>query len=75
MTNLDIWVIYDSPSDFPGFFVARKSDIKTGLMTDDYVAADTFDEVCAIVKRRMRYEPIFMQRHPSDEPQIVGCLL
>lgn len=67
---LAIWHVYDSPADYPGMFVARKSVITPGAIVNTaavYVAAD-LATVRSPLERLGLYR---MPRSEGDEPHIV----
>ena len=69
--DLNIWTVYDHPTDFPDCFVGRRHTARTGP-TDDYVTGATAEEVAKKIQERERYVLDFMPRDPSDDPQIIG---
>jgi hypothetical protein len=68
---LAIWTVYDNPKDFPGLFVARKSEARKGLVlhTHEVLTATTLEELRELIPTGLFCAP----RDPSDEPQIVEC--
>lgn len=71
---LAIWTIYDSPSDMPGKFVARKFLIEGGpepTRTASVIIGDTADEVRGALPCGLTCLP----RDPQDEPHIVESWL
>jgi len=75
--SLDIWTIYDSPSDYPGQAVARRFAVTAegATGTDDVLVAASIKQVKRMVQDRMPYLLTFLPPSPGDEPQIIGCLL
>lgn len=67
---LSIWVIYDSPADAPGMFVARRweNDQPT---TDALASAD----VEALRDEMERRGLVKLMRHPTDNPVILETWL
>lgn len=77
MSHLDIWTLYDNPSDYPGQAVARRFEVtsKGTCSTNDVVVADKMSQVKAMVQNRVRYVLTFLPRDPMDDPVIFGSLL
>jgi hypothetical protein len=45
MSHLNMWTIYDNPSDYPGKFVVRRWIVKGPLeAADDVIVCDTLEE-------------------------------
>jgi hypothetical protein len=67
--KLEMWTIYQYPSDYPGDFVARKQVIGAGVViqSDDMFTADTLDEIRKLLPRGL----VRMMRHPNDDPKII----
>jgi hypothetical protein len=67
---MDIWTIYDHPTDYPDSFVARRSVISKHetITTTDMFVADTLEELEALLPRGMAWIP----RMKMDDPKIVG---
>lgn len=63
--ELPIWVIYDSPIDFPGRFVARKWLLDKP--TAELLEGNTLDELRAKIPEVLYRLP----RDPSDDAKIV----
>jgi hypothetical protein len=66
---LSLWVIYESPRDFPGRFVVRCHHVNRGGV----VPCDGCF-VCGSLAEARDYLPdgsYYLGRHPQDEPQIV----
>jgi hypothetical protein len=70
-----MWVVTDSPSDFPGLYAARKHLIVAGAsITTDEVVADVSLE--ALRRRLIDLGcDAMIPRHPSDDPVIMECWL
>lgn len=70
--GLDIWTVYDHPSDMPEWFVARRSIVEPGSVTktDEHMRSEYLDEI-----RRMLMNKglTCIPRDPNDEPHIVEC--
>jgi hypothetical protein len=69
MTDLlTIWVIYRSPSDYPGKWVLRGHDIGPGSVTSHAkkIVADTLQELRAHLPPGL----VPLTLHPDDDPVI-----
>jgi len=68
--DLAIWTVYDHPTDFPEFFIARKSLVSgTGfVITDETISSISLETLRDEMKHRGLLR---MARHPSDDPVIV----
>jgi len=67
---LDIWTITAQPSDFPGYFVARKHTVRDGVTgaTSFVILRRDLDDLRAeMVKRGL----VCITRSPEDDPVIV----
>lgn len=66
---LEMFVIYNSPRDYPGKFVLRRWIIEAGISRpdDSAIIANALETVRAAVPLGM-YR---LERDPQDEPQIV----
>jgi hypothetical protein len=66
---LEMFVIYNSPRDYPGKFVLRRWIIDEGTSKpdDSAIIADTLEAIRAAVPFGM----FRLERDPQDEPQIV----
>lgn len=72
--SLDIWTVYERPSDFPDMYVARRFEITAGKAepTTEFIAA----KLLAPVRRAMQERGLYrLDRNPNDEPQVVECWL
>lgn len=70
MTGLAVLVIYHNPTDYPGRYVVRRQVATAiGIVADGdpLGVVDTLDAARALVPEGM-YR---LDRHPTDEPQIV----
>jgi hypothetical protein len=61
---LDIWIVYDSPSDFPGQFVARRFEVNKP--TADVLTAGTLEALRALLPPGL----IRLERTQHDQPHI-----
>ncbi len=66
---LDIWTVYDHPSDHPDCFVARKFVLDKP--TDTLVKADTLEDVRRLLPQGLHR----IARHVCDDPVIVESWL
>lgn len=64
-TQLTIWVVYNSPIDFPGFFVARKWVGEEP--TSELVRGATLEEV----RGKLPGGLYKLNRHEADDPKII----
>lgn len=62
---MNIWVIYDSPTDFPGKFVTRRFDLYSP--SDEVYIEDSLDEI----RKRIPPGLYRLPRQPLDEEIIV----
>ena len=62
---LDVWIVYDSPSDFPGSFVARRFEFNKP--TEDVRTAPTLAELHRLLPSGL----VRLERNPHDQPHIV----
>ena len=69
MSTLDIWTVYERPTDYPQGFIARL--YRNGTATPATVTGDTLDAVRAGIPPGL----CRMARHPSDDPVIVETWL
>ena len=67
---LSTWTIYNSPSDYPGFFIARRFEIKAG---DPYPTAEFRKSVLVDELRQGFIDQglTVIPRHPTDPPSVV----
>lgn len=68
--QLSIWTVYQSPSDHPGYFVARRwvCDDDPPLATEDMIRSRLY----SYIEFEMTYRGLVkMQRHPCDDPCIL----
>lgn len=67
--DLNIWVVYERPLDYPGGFIARRFELDSP--TTDIRKGESLNAV------RDQLPPGLtrIDRDPNDEPQIVECWL
>ena len=70
---LSIWTVTANTSDYPGQYVARRHECRTGgvFASDDHHVADTLDEVRTMLPRGLVRFP----RDAADDPVIVESWL
>lgn len=68
---LSMWTVYDSPSDHPGLFVARRWEVSArgSTPTMDYMVSKSLDEVRGLLMHT--YGLTRMERSVVDDPCIV----
>lgn len=73
--GLDIWVIYQNTTDFPGMFVLRKQTARS----DKTIEIDSQAMVCEKIEplQNMMIDRglVKLMRHPDDDPAIVETWL
>ena len=71
--GLEMWTVYDRPSDYPESFVARKTVVGASAvtMTREMFTADTLDELRALLPPGL-YR---IHRYEQDDPKIVEVWL
>jgi hypothetical protein len=62
---IDVWIVYDSPSDFPGRYVARR--FKMNEPTSDVLTAATLEDLRALLPAGL----IRLERTEHDQPHLV----
>lgn len=62
---LDVWIVYDSPSDYPGQFVARRFQVNHP--TGDLLTAPTLEALRALLPKGL----VRLERTQHDQPHIV----
>lgn len=69
MNSLQMWVIYDHPSDLPEYFVARKWLVKSGILqaTDKVLMDKNLEQLRAKLPIRLYCLP----RRVNDDPVII----
>lgn len=69
---MDMWVIYENPSDFPGLFVARKHEIRCGTHnpTEEYYTAKLL-KILRVWVQGKSPGCIRIPRDSKDDPTIV----
>lgn len=67
--SLHIWIIYESPEDFPGLFAAREwwQEGVESVASDVVHTATTLEGIRALIPQGLYRMP----RHPEDVPTIV----
>lgn len=75
--HLDMWVVYDKPTDFPDRAVARRflvgmNEEPGPLPTSQVITAQEVDTIRQAMRRVGR---IAIARDPSDDPNIVEIWL
>jgi hypothetical protein len=72
---LDVWTIYDHPSDYPNDFVARKTTIHKAVITvaRDVLKASSLEAIRALVQAHSPNVLDRFERNPDDDPVIVEC--
>lgn len=69
--SLDMWVVYDHPTDFPDHFVARRWEVlRQEHPTDDVLTADTLEALRFTIERE-KFCTVQLARSPGDDPKIV----
>ena len=66
---LEMWVIYDHPSDYPDGFTVRKHVVGMGIHapTNEMFVAPTLDEARALLPQGL----FCLGRRPADDPVII----
>ena len=65
---IEMFVVYERPHDFPENFVVRRWEVDTNERpTDDVTVVDSL----AAARAAVPPDCVRLERHPSDEPQIV----
>ncbi len=72
--KLMIWTVYDHPTDWPDWFVARRFEVAAGECrpTEDVVMTRTLDELRIHFGERGFS---FLCRNEGDTPGVLGCYL
>lgn len=69
--QLQIWTVYENPSDYPGLFVLRRYDIlRNGRVVPNREVATAPDR--AGVEAHLPPGLAFLPRDPRDPPSVVG---
>jgi hypothetical protein len=72
---MSLWTIYDSPTDFPGKFVARRHDIfrdrKEPQVSEEHFVADSLDEIRNLIP----FGLACLTRSEEDDAKIVETWL
>ena len=72
--HLNIWTVYDHPTDFPNSYVARRFEVRAGgsFVTGDIVQSDAL----SIIRKSFRQCGMAcLTRAESDDPKILECWL
>lgn len=68
---LDMWVVYDHPTDFPDKFVARRWEIRREEHpTDDVLTANSLEQLRLTIQRE-KFCSVQLPRFENDDPVIV----
>lgn len=68
--RLSMWTVYQSPTDYPGQFVARRwiCDNNPPIATSDMLVSPLYEDIRrAMIERDM----VRMQRNDEDDPVIL----
>lgn len=70
---LDMWIVYDHPTDFPTMYVARRQEIRAIDNGGTRVTGDILHSTRLKDIRRDLYDRGFtcIQRHEQDDPKII----
>lgn len=65
-----IWTVYDHPTDYPEFYVARLFEVRAGQtkITNSVLVTDSLDTIRSEMQQRGL---VCMSRHPDDDPKIM----
>jgi hypothetical protein len=66
MVTIDLWTVYENPSDFPGLFVARPFNGEEA--TDVHIAAPKLETIRGMMEMMGMS---CLSRHEKDDPTIV----
>jgi hypothetical protein len=70
--GLEMWTVYQSPSDYPGKFVVRRRVVRAGGMTDvDPEPSAVVDTLAAARFPLQARGLVCMPREDGDDPVIV----
>ena len=72
--GLHMWTIYDHPTDYPEYYVARRSVIAAGH-TDAEPHAYLSKSLEGLRDMMVRMGLVCLARHPQDDPVIVETWL
>ncbi len=78
--ELDMWTVYDHPTDYPHDFIARRHVLRTGVPLDKPMAEPTGDTIRSgdieLIRAQLRGAGLTcIPRMDGDEPQIVEVWL
>lgn len=66
---LNLWTVYDHPSDFPHSYVARRFEL-------DQPTGDIIQGELQIIRKSFRICGLYcLKRHPADDPKIIETWL
>ena len=68
---LDMWVIYDHPTDFPDVFVARRWEVLREERPTDDILKHADLAMLRYVIAREKGCTVHLMRSPEDDPKIV----
>ena len=71
--GLQMWTIYDHPSDFPDYFVARVC--LNGIPRDHHHTFETEEELEEMREKFRQRGMVRIERHPTDDPVIMEVWL
>lgn len=72
---LPLWVVYASPADFPDHVVVRVQWATRSGRVDAAPIGCLYNNAFDVSLDYLGAGLTFVERDPSDEPQIVGCYL
>ena len=75
MAILSMWTVYNSPSDYPGKFVARRFDVDASgpKPSMSIIIMDDLDKLREMLAFEMHL--VCLTRSPEDDPKIVETWL
>lgn len=78
--ELDMWTVYDHPTDYPNDFVARRHVLRTGVPNSKPMSEATSDAIISKDLEKIRGQLrgaglMCVPRMQGDEPQIVEVWL
>ncbi len=68
---LSIWTIYDKPDDYPHSFVARRFEVRRGVLLPIRTADAIISADLEAVRSQLPKGLSLIPREAGDEPQIV----
>jgi hypothetical protein len=78
MDGLAMYTVYENPTDYPGWFVVRRSVVTADgieMAPTIFARARTLDSCRAAIEDAHPEGLVCMHRAPGDEPQIVETSL